>query len=123
MVAGRTVSNLADYISAIPFSIPLPSISAPLDGDTVSGVSVFVTVTSTNLGNVDYGYIQVDGVTVDSSITNGTFSWDSTGVSNGVHTISFTVVDLHFVPHSTSISVTVSNAPSVVSTNFYSITV
>lgn len=122
VVAGRTVPNLADYVSAIPFSIPLPSISAPLDGATVSGVSVFITITSTNLGNVDYGYIQVDGVTVDASVTNGTYSWDSTSVTDGDHTITFTVVDLHGVPHLASINVTVANVTTI-STSFYTITV
>lgn len=76
--------------SSTPVATPTPSnigaeitIDAPSNGQTVSGTAIAVTVT---LGpDVYWDQLRVDGVSVLSG--SGNFTWDSTTVANGAHTL------------------------------------
>ena len=123
VIPGYVPPNVNQYLPSIPVAIPVPAIILPLDGDTVSGVSVTIQVNSTNLGSIDYGAIYIDGVIYFGGVTNGSISWNTTTYADGPHTITFTVLDLLGTPHSASVAVTVSNTGPLVSSSFYSITV
>ena len=69
---------------------PTVSLTAPSSGATVAGTSVPLTATSAESGgtiaNVQF---KVDGTNVGSAITSSpyTTTWNSTGVSDGTHTL------------------------------------
>lgn len=91
-------------VSATPGPV---QITAPANGATVSGTAVAITVTKTS--SVTWIDVYIDG-TYFASTPPGTFSWNSTTVPDGTHTISAT----GFAANSTvvgtaSISVTVAN--------------
>ena len=82
--------------------------SAPTDGATVSG-SVGVGMTASG-GTAPYTYtLTVDGGQVASSASN-TYTWNTTSVADGNHTLGLTVRDSTGATATTSRSVTVQNA-------------
>ncbi len=101
--------------SATPAATPTPAnfgaeitINSPLNGQTVSGSAVPVVVT---LGpDVWWDQLQVDGVSVLSG--SGNFTWDSTAVTNGTHTLTVRVFQQGGTAPigSSYISIVVSNA-------------
>jgi len=74
-------------ITGVPSSTPTPvvvQITAPSNGATVSGP---VTVSVSKAANVSWANVYIDG-TYFASTPPSSFSWNSTKVVNGVHTIS-----------------------------------
>jgi hypothetical protein len=88
---------------------PTVRFSNPATNATVSGTT---TVTMVAAGGSGTGYtyrLTVDGVTVYSG-SNGTFSWNTTAVANGAHTLQATVIDSSAKTATASRVVTVSNS-------------
>jgi hypothetical protein len=91
---------------------PAASISAPLNGATVSGV-VNVAFSGSDNAGVAGLELFIDG-TLASSVSgaSGTFSWDTTAVSNGSHSIFVKAYDAAGnAGTSTTVAVTVNNIP------------
>ncbi len=91
---------------------PTTSITAPANGATVSG-TVSVTATASDNVGVTKMEIYIDGVLSNSNTnaTSLTFSWNTTAVANGSHTIQSKAYDAAGnVGSSTTITVTVSNS-------------
>ncbi len=92
---------------------PVVSITVPSAGATVSGAAVTLTATaSDNIGVVGVQF-KIDGVATGTEDTASPFSitWNSTGATNGSHTITATARDAAGnSTTSTGVSVTVSNA-------------
>jgi hypothetical protein len=93
---------------------PTLSISAP-----VNGATVYQTVTVSGTASDNVGVTQVE-VRVDSgtwNIATGTTSWqwdlDTTGLSDGAHTINVRALDAAGNATTDSVSVTVDNAPAL----------
>jgi hypothetical protein len=81
-------------------------ITAPSNGATVSGVVSIVVVKATG---VSWANVYIDGEYF-ASTPPGTFSWSSTAVANGAHTISSTGYSASgSLLASVSVSVTVKN--------------
>jgi thermitase len=95
---------------------PAVSISSPLTGVTVSGI---LSVQGTATDNVGVTKVQffVDGALATSAAASPfSFSWNSGGVANGLHTLTVKAYDAANNVGSASISVNVSNdktAPTV----------
>jgi len=91
---------------------PTVSVSAPVNGATVSGSSVTVSATAAdNVGVVGVQF-KLDGVNLGSEDLVAPFSmtWDSTSAANGPHTISAVARDLAGnQTTATALNVTVSN--------------
>ncbi len=94
---------------------PTVSITAPTAAATVSGT---VTLTATAMAATNYGLtianvaLQVDGTTV-ATVTSApySYSWDSTTVANGTHTISAIATDsAGDTGSATPVTITVANA-------------
>jgi hypothetical protein len=88
---------------------PSCDITAPNNGATVSG-SVGITVSASDNVAVDKVGYSVDGGSYSYDSTSPySFSWDSTGVSDGTHSISAITYDTSGNTATDSISVTVQN--------------
>jgi len=96
---------------------PSVSLTVPSTGSTVSGSSV--TLTATAFDNVAVANVQfkVDTANIGPAITSSpyTTSWNSTGVSDGSHTLYAVAEDTSGNYATSSISVTVDNTPPVIS--------
>ncbi|MCH8907525.1 MAG: hypothetical protein IH840_10585 [Candidatus Heimdallarchaeota archaeon] len=99
-----TVNNVvADGIN------PSVSISSPLNGATVSGTTSISVSASDNVG-VSYTRYRIDsGTWTTDSTSPYSWSWDTTGVSNGAHTINVEAYDAAGNFASTSLSIMVNN--------------
>ena len=91
---------------------PTVSLTAPLSGATISGTSVTLSATASDnvaLGGVTF---YVDSTKLGSEITSAPFqiTLDSTGLSNGSHTISAVARDTSNNYATSTVSVTVSNS-------------
>jgi hypothetical protein len=95
---------------------PTVSLTAPSSDATVSGSTVTLTATASD--NVAVGSVQfeVDGVAIGWAATTSpyTITWDSTGVTNGSHTLSAVAEDTSGNYATSSITVAVDNAPPAV---------
>ncbi len=110
--------GLAEYwlfkpsTGSVDIVAPTVSITAPTAGATVTGAAVTVSATaSDNVGVVGVQF-KLDGANLGTEDTASPFSitWNSTGASNGSHTITATARDLAGnSTTSTGVSVTVSN--------------
>ncbi len=92
---------------------PTGSITAPTSGATVSGTT---TVSSTDASDTDSGVagvqFKLDGANLQSQDTSPPYSisWDTTGATNGPHTLSAVITDNFGNTFTTpGVSVTVSN--------------
>ena len=104
-----TVSN-----SAPDTTPPTTSITAPANGATVSG-TINVTATASDNVGVTKMEIYIDGAlkTSNTNATSLTYSWNTTTVANGAHTITSKAYDAaNNVGTSSTVSVTVSNSAS-----------
>jgi hypothetical protein len=93
---------------------PTVSTTAPTAGSTVSGSSVALSANASDNVGVSGVQFKVDGSNVGSQDTTSPYSvtWNSTGVANGSHTITAVASDAAGnSTTSSSVSVTVSNAP------------
>jgi hypothetical protein len=88
------------------------SISAPASGSTVSN-TVTAAGTAAAQGGASISQVQVSVDNDAPQTATGTTSWstaiDTSGLANGLHTITATATDSNYVTASTSISVDVSN--------------
>jgi subtilisin family serine protease len=93
---------------------PTVAVSAPLAGSTVSGLVAVSVNAGDNLG-VTKVELRANGalVATDTASPFG-FSWDSSSVANGAVTLTATAYDAAGNVSSSTVSVNVSNAPTVV---------
>ncbi|MEO6536233.1 MAG: peptidoglycan-binding protein [Candidatus Paceibacterota bacterium] len=117
-----TNANVNDY--AISFSVaadstvPVVSITAPINNDVVTGNSVSLTATSTDDVSVSGVQFLLDGSNLGSEDTSSPYAitWDTTGSVDGTHALSATARDgAGNVGTSTIVSVRVDNTAPVVS--------
>ena len=97
---------------------PSVSLTAPSSGATVSGSSVTLTATASDNVAVISVQFKVDGTNIGGAITSSpyTTTWNSTGVSDGSHTLYAVARDTsNNYATSTSLSITVDNTPPVIS--------
>lgn len=93
-------------------TFPTVSITSPTNGSTVSGTVTIQVSASDNVG-VSSVKINIDGVLKStSSIAPYSYSWNTTGVASGTHTISATAQDAAGNISSSSIQVGINAAPS-----------
>jgi Big-like domain-containing protein len=110
--AGHPGTQYAD-IYAIRHKLTA-AFSTPADGQTVSGpVSVKMNLTGSIAASWTWQFF-VDGVLVSSGTkqrpaTSATYSWNTTSVSNGQHTLKLKGTDADGVTASTTRTVIVSN--------------
>lgn len=88
------------------------AITSPASGTNVSGTSVALTASANSNAGVAGVQFKVDGQNIGGEVTTAPYqtAWNSTGVSNGAHTISVVARDNDGVTASASSTVTVSNA-------------
>jgi hypothetical protein len=113
--AAAAVQAALNFVVALDTQAPSASISAPLASSSVSGLVAVNVSASDNVG-VARVELKVNGTVVatDSSAPFG-FSWDSTGVANGMATLVATAYDAAGnVASSSSVAVNVANTVVVV---------
>ncbi|MBU6402506.1 MAG: DUF1565 domain-containing protein, partial [Verrucomicrobia bacterium] len=74
---------------------PTVAISAPVGGATVSGTAVRVSANASDDGTVASVQFALDGANLGSAVTAAPYAvnWDTTGVSNGSHTLTAIATD------------------------------
>lgn len=92
---------------------PTVSISSPSNGATVSG-TVSISMSASDANGISSRAIKIDGTTKS---TSSTYSWDTTGYSNGQHTIRAEATDPSGNTGYQQITVTVDNAVTPPPTN------
>ena len=108
--AARAVEAAAGGGGSGDATAPNVSFSSPGSGATVSGTASVQVAASDNVG-VTSVTLKVDGVLLAGDNSSPyTFSWNTTALSNGVHTLTATAQDAAGNSQSASIQVTVSNA-------------
>ncbi|TLY18843.1 MAG: hypothetical protein E6K68_10725, partial [Nitrospirae bacterium] len=114
-----TAADMSDLFTLSPGDTtpPTVSITAPTSGSTVSGT---VTVSATSSDNVGVAGVQfkLDGNNLGAEDTSSSFSisWNTTSASNGSHTLTAVARDAAGnTATSAAVSVTVDNAPPVLS--------
>jgi chitodextrinase len=97
--------------SAADTIAPTASITAPISGATVSGASVIISTLASDNVAVAGVQIYIDGIAQGSEDTVSPYStlWNSTRVTNGLHTISARARDTAGNITNTAISVMVNN--------------
>lgn len=116
--ANPDCSPFEDYIPLeVVNTPPTISITAPTDGQTVSGtINLTATAAATNPATVVSVQFRVDGVNTGSPDTSSPYSisWDSTGVADGARAITAVVIDsLDETTTSSAINITVDNTAPV----------
>jgi len=94
---------------------PTVSITSPSDGATVNGTVSIQGTASDSDGSVQSVQVKIDSGSWDNATgtTSWAYSWDSTGVSDGSHTIYARSYDGTDYSSETSVTVTVDNTPDV----------
>ncbi len=104
---------------------PTVNVTAPANGATVSG-TVTVTASASDAVGVARVEFLVDGSTVSTdTVAPYDFAWDSTGVSNGTHTLgarAFDAAGNQATDSDTSVTVSNSGTPTPVTVSFTSVT-
>ncbi|MBI1767735.1 MAG: discoidin domain-containing protein, partial [Bacteroidetes bacterium] len=100
--AGHKADELADWLAqaaglggATPSDsiAPTVSLTSPVSGDTVSGTKVLTANASDNIGVARVDFV-VDGNIVGSGYSSPfNYSWTTSGVANGVHSVSARAYD------------------------------
>ena len=104
--ADYSLTATVTYGAPADTTAPSVSITAPSNGATVSG-TVTISFSASDANGISSRVIKVDGVTKS---TSSSYSWDTTAVSNGAHTIQCTATDPSGNTGSDTHSVTVSNS-------------
>ena len=109
--------DFAIHFSIADASSPSVSLTAPLEGNTVNGNSVALSATASDSIAVFSVQFKVDGTNVGSTLSSAPYAttWDSTGVSDGSHTIYAVALNSSGKYATSSVSVTVDNTPPVIS--------
>ena len=114
-VAKDTSGSYATSSESVTVENGTPTISliAPSSGATVAGSSVTLSASVSDNVGISSVQFQVDGSNLGSAITSAPYTktWDSTGVSDGSHTIKAIVTNVVGTSASASESVTVENTP------------
>jgi hypothetical protein len=101
----RMVTVVPDVLTA--------TINSPVSGSTVKGTAVSITASATGITGTSNTFVfLVDGTskkTVTTAATNATYSWSSTSVANGSHTLTVNVTDAKGDFGTQGASVTVAN--------------
>ena len=109
-ISGTDATPISFATVAPDMTPPVVSITAPLDGSSVSGS---VTITANASDNVGVTAVQflIDGSNLGSPDTVAPYaaSWQSTSVANGSHTLSAVASDASNNQTSATVTVTVSN--------------
>ncbi|MGE3326854.1 MAG: Ig-like domain-containing protein, partial [Acidimicrobiia bacterium] len=113
-----TIDDASLDTAGAPPAPPTVVVSAPTAGSTVSGAAVVLSASTTGAGVLGVQF-RVDGVNVGGEDTTAPYSvnWNSTGASNGAHTVSAVARTASTSVTSAGVSVTVSNVvapPTVV---------
>jgi hypothetical protein len=88
---------------------PTVSITSPIDGSTVSGVTT-VAISATDASGISSVAFYIDGIFKTTLFTAPyVYSWDTTSATNGPHTLMAIAHDSFQNSASTSITVTVDN--------------
>ena len=92
---------------------PVTSLTAPTSGATVSGTTTVTATASDNVG-VTRVELWVDGTLLATDTSSPySFAWDTTGVSNGSHTLQSRAYDAaNNTGSSSNVTVTVNNGPA-----------
>lgn len=111
--AAAAVNAALAYVSTVDTAAPFASIAAPLDSSTVSG-SVPVSVHSSDNAGVARVDLKVNGTVVATdSAAPYSFSWNSTGVANGMASLVAVAYDAAGnAGASAAVSVNVANSTS-----------
>ena len=112
--AGNTTTSSAINVTVLDVTAPAVSITAPAASASVSG-TVAVTATATDAIGVTGVQFKVDGVSLGAEDASAphTVSWNTTGVPDGVHTLTAVARDAAGNQRtSAGVSVTVSNTGS-----------
>lgn len=117
---GGSVSNIGSGGGSSPApdtTPPTVSLAAPTASSTVSGASVTLTATASDNVAVAHVQFKVDGANVGSAINASPYAttWNSTGVADGLHTLSAVAEDTSGNYATSSITITVRNSPPVIS--------
>ncbi|MGB9405743.1 MAG: Ig-like domain-containing protein [Candidatus Acidiferrales bacterium] len=111
-----TSSDQTFTTTAAAANPPSVSITAPAANATVSGIlSITATAAASGSATITSVQFQVDSANVGSPVTSSPYNypWDTTTVSNGIHTLNAVATDSNDnSATSASVSVTVSNASS-----------
>ena len=106
-----------NFSTAVPDAVP-PTIvlTSPVDGAIVNGIVTVVAAASDDVAMAGVQFL-LEGVNLGAEVTgagpNFTYSWATTGATNGPHTLSARARDAaNNTTASAIVSVTVSNAPS-----------
>jgi Bacterial Ig domain len=110
---GSATATLAVTVSnnGTPPTTPTVTITAPAANATVSGTTT-VTLSATGGNGVGFGTTYTYGLKVDGTVIAGTgpsFSWDTTKIANGAHTLTATATDPTGGVGTATRTVTVSN--------------
>ncbi len=114
---GTIGTNLAANEALVVDGVaPSVTLDAPLDDATVSGASVALSATASDGVSLAGVQFKIDGVAEGAEDTSDPFgiAWDSTGVSDGTHTVAAVARDEAGNYATSSATVTVSNAVAVV---------
>lgn len=113
LMEGTTGSGSGGTGTTTPDTVaPVVSITAPIDGATVSGTTT-VSITATDTTGIASNALFIDGTSVASLGTSSpaTFGWDTLALVDGVHTLFAVASDMAGnVATSSAVSVTISNA-------------
>ncbi len=108
-----SASVTVNVSNALDTTAPTVSIAAPLSGATVSGTVLVQGSALDNVG-VSKTELDVDGAAVATSTASAfSFSWNSSTAANGPHTLTVKAYDAANNVGSASITLSVSNPPSV----------
>ncbi|MDD5687961.1 MAG: Ig-like domain-containing protein [Elusimicrobia bacterium] len=115
---GKVDSNIATVsitvVAPVADNLPTVSITSPASGATVSG-NVNVTVSASDDNGVTQVSFYIDNVFKSTdSVTPYSWSWNTTGYSNGSHIIKVIATDTANQTTNTEITVTVSNVYTIV---------
>ncbi len=116
-VAGNSTVSSAVTVT-VDNTGPTMSVTAPTNASTVSGSAVTLSATAVDTSGVSGVQFGIDGVDTGSADTSDPYSitWNSTGVSDGSHSITATGTDaLGNTAVSSAVTVTVDNTGPVIS--------
>ena len=106
---GTTTRTVSLVISPVDVSAPTVSIQSPSDGSTVSG-TVSIQVNASDDQSIDYVEIYIDDVLAGQLTTSPyNYSWDTTSISDGNHSIKAIAYDTAGKTAEVEIDVTVAN--------------
>jgi hypothetical protein len=116
------VSPVMTQTITIDETLPTVSLTAPATGATISGTTTFSANASDNLGVRQVDFL-VDGALVGSDPTGSpyTFSWDSSTVADGLHSVVARAIDFAGNTSTTAaVIVTTSNGAVVTPPGYFS---